>query len=337
MTWPDYNDLTDAQASSAFQSAASANSLKVAGLSAIGQLQLACANLLLGDAPVGDIPAGEIAPGTFASSSSSPTGAFTFAARLNVTGAQTAAAGVATGSVFTITPTAAANNDTLTAVRAVVAAGTPGAFTGLVRRGIAVDAFTVVGDTTPGNPVGIDVGIITGTGATLATALRLAPPTGAGTNYLISHTTPATFNVTAAGAILTASQLYVGSAQPIGWTSRTVMQSTADGNLLIQNAAGNDFGRLMFGSTTTSYPALIRAAAGITVGLADGTAAGGFLGVGIAASSTSAITAAAATTALASIRLPHGTAPSAPVDGDMWTTTSGLFVRINGVTVGPLS
>lgn len=45
----------------------------------------------------------------------------------------------------------------------------------------------------------------------------------------------------------------------------------------------------------------------------------------------------APTTARASIGLPHGTAPTTPVDGDMWTTTAGLFVRINGVTVGPLS
>lgn len=39
----------------------------------------------------------------------------------------------------------------------------------------------------------------------------------------------------------------------------------------------------------------------------------------------------------AGLNLPHGTAPAAPVDGDMWTTTAGLFVRINGSTVGPLS
>ena len=39
----------------------------------------------------------------------------------------------------------------------------------------------------------------------------------------------------------------------------------------------------------------------------------------------------------AGFRLPHGAAPSAPADGDTWTTTAGLFVRINGVTVGPLS
>jgi hypothetical protein len=43
----------------------------------------------------------------------------------------------------------------------------------------------------------------------------------------------------------------------------------------------------------------------------------------------------AATTSAASIRLPHGTAPTVPTNGDMWTTTSGLFARINGSTVGP--
>jgi hypothetical protein len=41
---------------------------------------------------------------------------------------------------------------------------------------------------------------------------------------------------------------------------------------------------------------------------------------------------AASTTTSAGIRSPHGTAPSAPVDGDFWTTTAGAFIRINGVT-----
>lgn len=47
------------------------------------------------------------------------------------------------------------------------------------------------------------------------------------------------------------------------------------------------------------------------------------------------------TTAIASatnagFNIPTGTLPSTLVDGDMWVTTSGLFVRVNGVTVGPL-
>lgn len=39
----------------------------------------------------------------------------------------------------------------------------------------------------------------------------------------------------------------------------------------------------------------------------------------------------------APLRIPHGAAPTAPVNGDIWTTSAGLYVRVNGATVGPLS
>ena len=38
------------------------------------------------------------------------------------------------------------------------------------------------------------------------------------------------------------------------------------------------------------------------------------------------------TTASAGFNVPHGTAPTTPINGDLFTTTSGLFVRINGTT-----
>jgi hypothetical protein len=40
-------------------------------------------------------------------------------------------------------------------------------------------------------------------------------------------------------------------------------------------------------------------------------------------------------TGAASINIPHGTAPTSPANGDCWTTTAGLYCRINGATVGP--
>ena len=43
----------------------------------------------------------------------------------------------------------------------------------------------------------------------------------------------------------------------------------------------------------------------------------------------------APTAASSGFNLPHGTAPSSPVNGDCWTTTAGLYCQINGVTVGP--
>jgi hypothetical protein len=38
------------------------------------------------------------------------------------------------------------------------------------------------------------------------------------------------------------------------------------------------------------------------------------------------------TTSIASLVLPHGTAPTSPVNGDTWSTTAGLFQRVNGTT-----
>jgi hypothetical protein len=43
------------------------------------------------------------------------------------------------------------------------------------------------------------------------------------------------------------------------------------------------------------------------------------------------VTTIAPTTSNAGFNLPHGTAPTSPVNGDMWTTTGGVGVRINGV------
>lgn len=58
---------------------------------------------------------------------------------------------------------------------------------------------------------------------------------------------------------------------------------------------------------------------------------------GQAASSTTYLTTPAGTTGVSSFRIPHGSAPTSPVDGDIWTTTAGIYVRINGGTVGPLT
>lgn len=52
---------------------------------------------------------------------------------------------------------------------------------------------------------------------------------------------------------------------------------------------------------------------------------------------TGEITTVASATGGSGFNLPHGTAPTSPVNGDLWTTTSGLFMRVNGATVGPLT
>lgn len=43
-----------------------------------------------------------------------------------------------------------------------------------------------------------------------------------------------------------------------------------------------------------------------------------------------------ATTGFAGFNVSPGVAPISPANGDIWVTTAGLYVRINGVTIGPL-
>ncbi len=43
----------------------------------------------------------------------------------------------------------------------------------------------------------------------------------------------------------------------------------------------------------------------------------------------------AGTTTVVPIRIPHGSAPTSPTNGDIWTTTTGMYARINGNTIGP--
>ena len=51
---------------------------------------------------------------------------------------------------------------------------------------------------------------------------------------------------------------------------------------------------------------------------------------------TGKVTFANSATGTAGMNCGVGTAPSSPIDGDIWCTTTGMFVRINGSTVGPL-
>jgi hypothetical protein len=73
----------------------------------------------------------------------------------------------------------------------------------------------------------------------------------------------------------------------------------------------------------------------LTVGGASsfiGAASFGTISASNTITASNTIIGPAGTTALASFRAPHGVAPTVPTNGDMWTTTAGLFGRINGVT-----
>lgn len=91
------------------------------------------------------------------------------------------------------------------------------------------------------------------------------------------------------------------------------------------------FGRKADGTQVSV--AYITTGGGLNVG--DTTAGLSFLGA--SATFFTRVDTPASTATRASTRIPHGDPPTSPANGDMWTTTAGLFVRINGATVGPLS
>lgn len=75
-----------------------------------------------------------------------------------------------------------------------------------------------------------------------------------------------------AGALTLDSTLTLASTSLLSWDTRTNISSPANGNLLLRNAALSDFGLLLFGGSTSSFPALKRSSTALQVRLADDSA-----------------------------------------------------------------
>jgi hypothetical protein len=159
---------------------------------------------------------------------------------LDVATSRTASGGLARGFRSVNTLVAAANNDALTQ-NFLGGSFTPGAFTGIIARGLQLANVSVATFTTPGDPAALYISAVNGTGATNGYAIQLEPPTGATNNYLIAHTTPATFNVTSTGS------LSVAAAGTLGFSARSYLDSPVDGHLKMTNAAGTAFSSLYYG------------------------------------------------------------------------------------------
>ncbi len=121
-----------------------------------------------------------------------------------------------------------------------------------------------------------------------------------------------------------AGNLNLNSGNILNWASKTAIKANADGTLTISKTDGTTGATLDFSTAATVK---IR-------NLANNADGAFFAGAG---TFSALLTTVASGTGSSGFNLPHGAAPSSPVNGDMWTTTSGLFVRINGSTVGPLS
>lgn len=155
--------------------------------------------------------------------------------------------------------------------------------------------------------------ITAGTGNSRTMSLRTTTAGGTATTFL---TGDASQNTTLAG------NLTLGAS--------TSQITGAAGNMTILSGTGAS--RTMILQTTTAGSAATTA---LTLGAdQSATIAGNGAVAGASVSSSSGFVFPVGTTALSSFRIPHGAAPTSPVNGDFWTTSAGgLFGRINGATI----
>lgn len=71
------------------------------------------------------------------------------------------------------------------------------------------------------------------------------------------------------GSLIVGGGIALGATQYFGWTTRSYVISPSDGVIRLSNNAETDFGRLQFGGTTSSFPAIKRSSATLQARLAD--------------------------------------------------------------------
>ncbi len=177
-----------------------------------------------------------------------------------------------------------------------------------------------------------------------------------------SDTTTAIRIQTAAGTSLLTLDT-VGENLTFGTSNATARLLTFYGRTVFTKAAGDSFPNFNVNGGSNPY-GIFRNASGATLKMQvlDGSGqayvgtdtshdfylisnntrrlavfANGLMSAGHLTQATAVMDFAASTTSAASIRLREGVAPTSPNNGDIWLTTAGLYVRVNGVTVGPLS
>ena len=176
-----------------------------------------------------------------------------------------------------------------------------------------------------------------------ADASRLAP------GFATTATAGGTTTLTAASAdvqILTGVLaqtivLPVASTLALGRTFRVKNEST--GNVTVQSSGLNTIGSVMNDGQDASYVCVLTSgttAASWVARIEGGRTRTGFGNTVFSNSATlgnptfsGLALFPASSTANPSLRLPHGVAPTTPTDGDIWTTTTGVFARLNGATV----
>jgi hypothetical protein len=273
-------------------------------------------------------------------------GAFGGIAGFTYTPAGTATFDLNMTRTYTGTPTGTIKYGTLISTLSVTPTTTASGGTGYAVRGVlSIDNVTGLASTL-GTQVAMEASLTDASivgGSWLGTTIGFRSTSDRATGGSLAGSFSATggpFNTTAVSASV--SKAYTGAATNYSIFSGSLSLSATG---TVTNAYGLDISSIVVssGAITTAYGIHIGTISGSGISNAYGiyqadTGAqnffGGIMGVGNATPSTStAFIVPASTTGVSSLRIPHGTAPSVPVDGDVWTTTTAMFVRINGSTV----
>lgn len=190
----------------------------------------------------------------------------------------------------------------------------------------------VTGNVSISANLGIGAGVYSDTGVRIGGTIGTATTLN---GIYVDHVIPATTTVAFYGA--TTAVTTAASAFTLGTLShfRSYQGSIGAGSSVTTQYGFEATSTLTGATNNYGFYGNIPAGANRYNFYAAGTAQNYFAGntgIGIVPTTTSKLTLAAGTTAVSSINIPHGAAPTSPVNGDMWTTTAGLFIRINGVT-----
>ncbi len=145
-------------------------------------------------------------------------------------------------------------------------------------------------------------------------------------------------DINALTATLSSSHIFVGNASNVA----TDVSMSGDAGLsssgtLTLSPSGVNAGSYGSGSGPSVPYFSVDSKGRLTVANSRNLACSDFGALPIAGGTmTGKLTTVASSSGNSGVSLPHGTAPSSPVNGDLWTTTSGLFARINNSTYGPL-
>ena len=170
---------------------------------------------------------------------------------------------------------------------------------------ITTSGTLTITNTAPDQTVAIAAGTgISVSGTYPSFTVTNSSPSSGGTVTSVAATVPSVFSIsgspiTGAGTL---AMTYSGTALPVLNGGTGVTTSTGTTNVVLS------------ASPTITTPTLTLA------------------GVGIATSASTNLNILGSTTTVSSLRIIPGTAPTSPINGDVWSTSTGAFIRINNTT-----